>query len=66
MVDDTWVVIQEGVGGHHHCYEETATGYWWWCEQCQCFGTGLCDHSKWPCMERANNMRHKWQLGLDS
>jgi len=54
-------LVGEGVNGKHmHNYEESASGYWEWCNDCQCMVTNPCLHNEYiPCYERSTYIRLK-------
>jgi len=54
-------LVGEGVNGKHmHSYEETASGHWEWCNDCQCMVTNPCLHNEYICCyERSTYIRLK-------
>jgi len=52
-------LVGEGINGKHmHNYEESASGYWEWCNDCQCMVTNPCLHNEYlPCYERSTYIR---------
>ena len=54
-------LVGEGVNGKHmHNYEESASGYWEWCNDCQCMVTNPCLHNEYVCCyERSTYIRLK-------
>lgn len=54
-------LVGEGINGKHmHNYEESASGYWEWCNDCQCMVTSPCLHNEYiPCYERSTYIRLK-------
>lgn len=54
-------LVSEGINGKHvHNYEESASGYWEWCNDCQCMVTNQCLHNEYVCCyERSTYIRLK-------
>jgi hypothetical protein len=54
-------LVGEGVNGKHmHSYQDSNTGYWEWCNDCQCMVTNPCLHNEYICCyERSTYIRLK-------
>lgn len=55
----TQKLVGEGYGRHSHSYEDTVSGHWQWCKECECMVTTLCDHRERVCHERSLYIRLK-------
>ena len=47
-------------GSHVHRYADTVSGSGWsWCDDCQCFTLGKCDHRKLLCRDAKRRVQRK-------